>query len=458
MMIRKLLLAQILCFLFLPAFSIEVKDSTVFGRKVYLIKWLDNHNKLRRFALVKQSSQDYVGTGQYITYYDGNTEVVITPVNAAAGALNAGFGSTTHHDNSEHHGGGTLNVVFISEHHAIFEWKHTIDGAYETVTYTFMDGHDYFQWQNTVDVRAGTTGGDSRGPYCTMKWDGVDFSAAEGVEYGAAKYFYQPVYNGPWTFSGTCDIPFCREWDNNREVGYVQTQTFNQQLAGNPTWGGSLNLNASGDKVDGGPYSTVTNGDNDWAFDFQMNFYDKAKKITWGMPYGYMNGGNKANAESRAAGTKDGWGQYSLSIIFDSQAQAGVYRVRDENRAIHNGSVSLSAIEGVIVTTGPVGTANPAMQTLSPAGFDHNYRTFWVEANASGNSEFTFKIDTARIQNPVFRIKKTGTVPRTVMLNSVALTEGKDYYASHNPRTSESWITILREMTGTNTICFKQAR
>ena len=49
----------------------------------------------------------------------------------------------------------------------------------------------------------------------------------------------------------------------------------------------------------------------------------------------------------------------------------GVKRVRDENRIIHNGNVSLSAIKGSVVTTGPVGTVNPALQTLSPQGFDH---------------------------------------------------------------------------------------
>ena len=57
------------------------------------------------------------------------------------------------------------------------------------------------------------------------------------------------------------------------------------------------------------------------------------------MPYGYMNGGNHVNngGAGMMSGTKNGWGQYSLSIIFDAMSEDGVKRVRNENSSIHNG-------------------------------------------------------------------------------------------------------------------------
>jgi hypothetical protein len=337
-----------------------------------------------------------------------------------------------------YHNGGTLTLAYQGPHHAIFNWVQTLDGSIETVTYTFMDGLDYFQWQETVDTRAGTLAGDSRGPYCTMQWDGVDFSEVTGQEYGAEKYFSQPTYNGPWTFGGTCDIPYVQQWDNNREVGFVQTQSFTQQLAGAPNWSGSLNLAASG--------STVLDADV-WKYDFQMNFYDKAKKITWGMPYGYMNGtGDGATA------VKNGWGQYSLSIVFDNYTEGGVKRVRDENRVIHNGNVTLTASVGSVVTTGPVGTANPATQTLSPAGFDHNYRTWWVQASGTGEANLTMAVNSGSLKHPTFRVKNMSGLPATVEYNGSAIVSGTDYYASYNSSTNEVWLTLIRTLSGSNTI------
>jgi hypothetical protein len=417
--------------------ALSIKDSTAFSLPVYVIDWTDNDGKPRKVAMVKDTYNSKTGVCVLIKYYDGTTPVVITsPTPNSSLPYESGFGSSVHHDLSTHHNGGTLTLAFQGAHHAIFNWVQTIDGAVETITYTFLDGLDYFQWQETVDGSACTTAGDSRGPYCTMQWDGVDFSAASGMEYGAEKYFSQPTYNGAWTFGGTVDIPYVLEWDNNKEVGYVQTQTFTQQMAGVPNWSGSWNLGASG--------STVADADV-WKFDYQMNFYDKAKKITWGMPYGYMNG-------TSTAGTKNKWGQYSLSIVFDAQSENGVKRVRDENRVIQNGNVSLTASVGSVVTTGPVGTANPATQTLSPAGYDHNYRTWWAQAGGAGEVQLTMAVNSGVLANPTFRIKNMSALPGVVEYNSTALVSNTDYYASYNASTNEVWLTLIRNVSGSNTL------
>ncbi|MFN3404300.1 MAG: T9SS type A sorting domain-containing protein [Cytophagaceae bacterium] len=434
----KLSIAVVLFFMSGISYALSIKDSVVYGRNVYVIDWLDNYGKPRKFCLVKDSHQDYVGITQYMQYYDGNTKVTVTTPFIDGGAINGGFGTTVHHVNptpNQHRAtsGHVLSLVFQGPHHAVFNWTQTIGGAVITVTYTFMDGQDYFQWQNTTDATNGTLNGDSRGPYCTMNWDGVDFSQVEGQEYAAKRYFSQPSYNGAWTLDGNVDIPYVRQWDNNREIGYVQTQTFDQQLAGNPTWGGSLNLGTSG--------STVADEDV-WKFDYQMNFYDKAKKITWGLPYGWLKG-------DASAGTKNKWGQYSLSVILDGKNTGGVLRVRDENRAIHNGSVILTAVAGSVVTAGPVGTVNPATQTLSPAGYDHNYRTWWVVADGTGNLDLNMNVNGGSVlQNPTFRVKGMTGLPSSVKFNNTTLVAGTDFYASYYASKSEVWITVKRNFTG----------
>jgi hypothetical protein len=303
-----------------------------------------------------------------------------------------------------------------------------------------MDGHDYFQWAQTDDCTNGTGGGDTRGPYATICWNET-CDQAEGVEYGAKRYFSQPVFNGAWTLDGLCDIPFCREWGEGLEIGYVATQHFTQQLAGCPGPAASDGLPTSG--------STIT-WDEIPSLDYQMCYYDNWLKITWGLPYGYMMG-------LRQAGCKNRWGQYSLSIVLDSRTEDGVMRVRDENRIIHAGKVAMGATTGAVRTTGSVGTMNPALQTLSPSGYDHNFRTWWAEANG-GTVDLTFDVagsggDTVTaLQNPTFRIAYLASAPTSVSLNSQALTEGSGYYASYNDSLEEAWVTLVSELSGSNTI------
>lgn len=445
--------------------ALTVGDTTVYGRQAYLITWTDNDGLERTATLNKSSATGFQGVCHHLTYSNGANLVDVWGVSQNPSFPgDSGFGSSTHHGCSTHHASaGTVTLSYQGAHMAVFTWTQTIDGTPETITYVFMDGHDYFQWTNTVDARNGTAQGDSRGPYCTMYWDGAStFTTADSMEFDANGSFRMPsitsgsanLLNGSWTWTGkrsssqpygTTDIPYCRETDGGYEVGYVQTQTYTQQLAGDPTWSCSANnIGASG---------TQLNGSNNWALDFQMNVYDGAKKITWGMPYGYMNN-TVANTDVNGVGEnglKSGWGQYSLSIVFDMASEGGVLRVRDENRRIHNGTVTFTAGTGTVKTTGPVGMANPATQTLSPAGYDHNYRAFWV--TAAGNAALVnLNLSSGSLQNPTLRIDGLATAPAGVTLNSVALVAGTDYYLSWNATAGEAWITLKRTLTGSNVI------
>jgi hypothetical protein len=400
------------------ALSLTVTEGSVFGYNTWEISWADNVGSERTASYIR--SGGHAGTIKRFTYYVGSELKEIVPGRPDSDPYNGGFGATVHHSSNSHHVEGNNAIVFQSTSMLCIEHSATIDGAHETVTYIFRDGQDYFQWANTIDARAGTENGDSRGPYCTIKWN-VTGNRAQGVEYAAAKYFSQPVYNEGWTFTGdaTRDVPYCMEWGDGLEVGYVQSQTFNQQVSGNYAWSASRNLPESGSRIDWN-YSDAEDNDP-WMFDYQMNFYDNWAKITWGTPWGTMN--NSSGALNLGF-MKNGWAQYSLSIIFDAQSQNGIRRVLEENRAVHSGSVSLSASTGTVKTQGPVGTVNPALQTLSPAGYDHNYRAWWLVADNSAVAADLTVGGSTPLVNPTFRIEGMEAAPEAVSHNGSALTQG----------------------------------
>jgi hypothetical protein len=446
-------LAMVLC-LFAASWAFSVKDSTVYGRTCHLVTWKDNRGKERKAALVYVG--DHTGICQYLTYYDKNTLVVSNTGSPDSDPLNSGFGSSCHHG-ATHYVQGTLTQRFVGASMAIFDWVHDINGATETITYIFMEGHDYFQWVETINALTGTAAGDSRGPYCTMSWDGIG-GPTEGLEYGAARYLKQPVItgsgwptrSGPFTMSGTCDIPYAWEWAHAREIGYVATQTFTQQHQGTPNW--SANIAASGTLIDcDGTRTPATNKDDAGITDYQMNFYDQWMKITWGQPYGWTNNTPDGNAGNCL---KNGWGQYSLAIILDSKADSGVMRVRDENRAIHNGSVAFTATLGTVKTQGQVGMANPThTQNLSPVGYDHNYRAWAITAAANNQATMNLNITgTARLVCPTFCVSGMTALPTGISLNGIALASGTGYFASFDATNSNVWITLFDTLSGVNAL------
>jgi hypothetical protein len=444
---KKLILVFTILFCLQYLHALTITDGRLYGRETYVVKWIDNDGQERMMELTKSSSKYYAGTSSHITYYNGSEFVNITPftidsvtmdsTKILSAVIDGSFGGLVHHGALDLILSGDFKLIYQGAHHAIFQLKVNVDKTPETITYTFMDGLDYFQWSLTADARNGMRMADSRAPYCSMNWDGkTDFSEADGVEYAARRYFSQPKYNGPYTFGGLADIPYCREWDNGKEVGYVQTQTYDQQMAG-ILWSEYI------------PSSGITFPDEQRPnLDFQMNYWEQKKKITWGMPYGFMNADGPWPSRG---GTKEGWGQYSLSIIFDGLEEDGVLRVRDENRAIHNNNIIVSTALGELIKEGNVGTANSKKQLLSPQGFDHNYRLWRIKAD---DNKAIIKITTrtAVLTNPVFIISNVNNSSVRLMYNGIKLVAEKDYYLSYLSDQKEVWITLLKEVYGKNNI------
>jgi hypothetical protein len=444
----------ILSFLVLPVSALTVKDTTIGSAANSLITWTDHKGKERKVAIMKTGT--LMGISAYMSYYSGTTKVVCTG-SGTGDIANSGFGGIIHH-NSGGASAGSFTQRLNGASVAIFDHKQTVDGALETVTYTFTDGNDYFQYAVTDDVRAGTGMGDTRTPYCSMNWDGVG-GPAEGIEYGAKRYFKQPVItgagwpnrSGPWTMSGVCDIPYAWEWANAREIGFIASQTFTQQRQGVPNW--SDGMASSGTLIDVDGTQTAGNTKDDAGVtDYQMNFYDQWMKITWGQPYGWMNATDTWSAGALLH-LKNKWGQYSLSILVDTKADSGVMRIRDENRAIHTAKVSFSASTGTVKDSGQIGTVNPAKQKLSPLGYDHNYRVWSVTAAASDQAVLNLNVTgTTPLINPTFRISGMAALPSLVTYNGSTLASGTGYYASRDATNGEVWLTIVGSFLGNNAV------
>jgi hypothetical protein len=404
------------------------------------ITWFDNDGLERGMTLEND------GTSGQMYYYASAAERVDVVAGPNGGAP---FGGTVHHaympngvtQPSGRSTQGTVAVVFQGDHHLILEEVQTFSmngvSAPETTMLFFQSGVDYFQTSYTIQGVPGSSN-DSRYPYSGLAWDGSgQWTPLEGQEYSSHKYFKQPSYNGDWTWGGDAkkDICYVWEWDHDREFGYVQTQTYEQQPCGSLEQ--ASNLDAVTDRTQ------VPTSGNNWQHAYQMNFFDGMRKMTWGTSYYFTSGDSKTGAPNT---TKNGWGQYSLSVVLDTKSEGGVTRLRNENLAIQSGKVSLTASVGQVAVEGPVGYANPNLQALSPAGFDHVFRVWLVRADGG---RAAFALDAAApIANPTFRVIGLGHAPR-VQIDGAAATADVDYFASLDTARSEVWLTLLKTLSGT---------
>jgi hypothetical protein len=104
-----------------------------------------------------------------------------------------------------------------------------------------------------------------------------------------------------------------------------------------------------------------------------------------------------------------------------------------------------------VVASGPAGSANPAVVTYSPPGYNHVYRTWNVTAGAT-NTAFNFNVASGSYKSPVFVIKGYTAMgaPASVTRNAAAMVAGTDYAASVDDIKQECWITVLSSLSGNN--------
>ncbi|MDP1827640.1 MAG: thrombospondin type 3 repeat-containing protein [Archangium sp.] len=356
--------------------------------------------------------------------------------------------------------------LFLGPHHLIFrvEYKQyttLLKPGVErkwvkvTVDWFIADGVDHVVYAITIDAsHAYLTDGlafrnNTLAPYSlvvpatwkgTQDWAGTYTGAPDGQSFGDAKLFVTHDMAN-WTYGGVNTIPFIWQWvapaNGDAEAAYVQTETYAQKPAGEGFAGGT---DASGTRL---PVYPDLHG---LEYSYQMNFFDgyDSKRLTWGTAYGTLYGGG---------GATPGYQNYSLALHLGRYSDHGAPSLIQETEGIHNGAVSVRALEGELLTSGPEGTGNPTPHLYSPAGYNHVYRT-WELASSGNAVTVAFDLGGITFKRPVFVVHRytgseVGAV--TVSLNGDAL-PGSGYSASIDEAADRLYVTLLSTLSGNNVI------
>ena len=452
----------------------------VFNYITDIVTWQDSKGLTRELYFTKgeKGKPESTKKGYIIkaTYYaDKDVQVVCQPVKenrhgdmAHVGLHSAEDGGT--HATTQTRYGHDFNIspVFHGENHLIYRvsfWLYaygyklkTDSSAFKvTIDWVFYNGLDHALFSITHDCsRDYKKDGDpfthdGRGPYTSFDWDGngIKEEFISGLMYGTHRKF-KTFGMKTWEYKEANIIPFVWEWktEDDREIGYVQTETFTQQRGGGEGFG------MGGDYEDQGyKYSDRGQGDTRtiWRMHYQMNGYQQFKdnRITWGMPYGAVDGGY---------GTEPPYQCYTLAIIMGKYSENGVKNLITETELIHSKDLNFSVSSGEIITSGIEGPGNPNVRPYSPAGYNHVLRTWELKAGEK-QSTFNFDVNKGSYKNPVFVLHNyTGNaIPAEITLNGKKLKNQKDFLCSLDTKDKKLYCTLLKRVKGKNKIVvFKQ--
>jgi hypothetical protein len=334
----------------------------------------------------------------------------------------------------------TQAVLFQGQSHLIYKTTlsmTTTGGTYAiTVHWCFYDGLDYFLYANTF--QGGSTNDFPAGPFCLFDWDatGDVNNLISGCAWGTDKLFIiqnmdqtEPK-NSTYNFGATNLVPFAQEWLTNpsREIGLVQTQLQARHAGGNYTSGwvktGTNTLSGTTSAFYDYPY--YLNSQEGW----------KGNDISWQAPIGSVNPTNN----------------YTVVILLDEYSNHGVDTVLRETERITR-LVTLTASTGTVATTGKAGVGVTTTATYYPAGYDQVYRAWRINA-AGGTASVTLNASSGSVKNPVFVIGSVSGAISGVSLKGTALAQGTGYVASFDQATSEAWVTVKGDLTGSNALIF----
>jgi hypothetical protein len=114
---------------------------------------------------------------------------------------------------------------------------------------------------------------------------------------------------------------------------------------------------------------------------------------------------------------------------------------------------ALAAAVGAVRAQGPrgVGSAGDAIVTYSPAGYNHVYATWEVDAAGSG-ADFTLGVaDGYPLESPVFVVHDytSGAPPASLALDGAPAVAGVDYFATLEAANQRLWLTVPRTVAST---------
>jgi hypothetical protein len=372
---------------------------------------------------------------------------------------------------------GAFQRVFEGRHHAIFRFTQNYPihcsaapgGATSsvavTIDWTFSTGRDNPLWSVTYDMSALPADylyNDSRAPYGELNIDGDGGTDISGVAWGDRWQFQSttaPVMlDSAWTWDTPNTVPYVKLWvtSTNATMGIVQSQTMTQQDAGarnefyhdiTPFWN---HTSAQGDAGDGYamPYQDA------WpyqanSFSIDVGASNNNARLTWGTSYGFL-GKTSYSVYDGVVANAPGYPKksYSVYVVLGPHSTGPVEAQRSEVETLQ--TLVLGASIGSVATSGPAGPARADTITYAPPGYDpvHAALTFAATGNAL---DATIAVGAGHtLAHPVLVVRGMGAYPSTVTLNGATLTEDSDYFPSLRPSANELWLTLNRDLSGSN--------
>jgi hypothetical protein len=456
---------------------ISVADSSIphhsgksFATDLY--RWHDSSSRPRMFALVRNHDLDPTGNyGGYIRYFEYETNQGARTCTGSSDD-NPGFGFLVNHYNDAQNNNhwvtslttpGTYTRAFQGKHHAIHEYKWTMEIAGEpidvTVHWFIANGQDSPVFAITYDLsraKPNAINADSRSPYGDIGWDGDKGSTVSGVGWGDRFKFKStsPALSmkSSWDYREENLVPYAQMWSEpaNAEMGLVQTQPWQQHDAGGywfySAWG----------KTSDGPMP------ESWNWTYQLNQYQLesdpgSKRLAWGANYGAV-GQVEYNAygdDKKRSGYP--YQSYSVHVVMGEFKDRAVARQVAQIETVQSIAFSGQNIEAN--SEGPAGVGRSDKTEFKPQGWNHVYGTWDLTQTAAGPLRFKFAVGRGSLQNPIFRINlRKSSQLNSVTLNKEALTPDKDYLLSFDKASRIAWITLLGHFTDSSELILNFSR
>jgi hypothetical protein len=414
--------------------------------------------------------------------------VVSHPVDDTLAACLGGFDSSM----LSHFVPGSFARVLEGRHHAIFRFIQMYPRFCTTagppagpilvpvaVDWVFSTGRDHPLWAVTYDlsgVAANTLQDDSRAPYGELLFDGSASEAAHsviaGVGWGDRFKFVStdnPVtYNGNWTWDTPNTIPYVKLWttDVDATMGTVLTQTIVQQDAGGyfgtDRWG-TTSLDGNACTLGGEnhlmpcsfnwPYQSIN-----YSFGAAIGGSDddttNNTRLAWGANFGFLGQSSYLIHGSAFYGgplpdtTAPGYPMksYSTFVVLGLHSAGPVEAQVAQVEAVQG--TTLTATTGTVLASGPAGVGRSDTVAYQPAGWNHVYAAWAVQA--AGNAvDANFGVGAGALANPLVIVSSwTAGGMVTVRLNGTMLTQDVDFFPSARPDAQELWITLNRTLAG----------
>jgi hypothetical protein len=439
--------------------------------------WQDSHCKPRQAALVRAGG-GYVR--QFVYDVAGRPR---TATGTGVGG-HTGWGYTVNHFGNtaalSRDLPGRFQPLFVGRHHALYEYAVTvtINGHPIPVRqhWFFATGRDHPVLATTYDasgVAPGSLGADNRTPYGDLAWDGdenVSSTVIDGVGWGDRYRFITTTapltMNSQWDYSQKNLVPYVLEWStrSDAEMGAVQTQTHEQRDAGGywfyDNWG-KTSASAAPRKPGQIGHMTPT-----WNWTYQLNQYElciddprcldattRSHRLAWGSNYGAIGGAKAGSGQYPAYGddrmlSGHPFHSHSVFMVLGQHSATPVFRQVAEIETLQ--ALSLTAQAGTVRTTGPGGVGRTDPVALAPAGYDHRYAVWAVEA-AGNRVALRVALPAGRLDHPVLVVSGwTAATAPAVKIDGASRTADVDYLLSLDLAGKQVWITFPGGWAGTH--------